>query len=175
MKLLEVMYDAFEPFLDGEKRPLNVLEVSNLWFYLLATETTLRNEELGVNIVQDPKLKSIIQETTESVHIPMRDELKEFLAKEGVPLPRTTPQKPVGEFRDIPEGARLSDEEMANLLSYNLAAGVSYAARGLTESIRADVGLLFSKFIMKKTLAGLTVKQYLDEHGWLHVPPFYNK
>jgi hypothetical protein len=173
MKLLEVIHDAFEPFLDGEKRPLNVMEVSNLWFFLLGTETTMRNEELGYNLVQDSELKQIIWDIRETVHMPMRDELKGFLMKEGIPLPQTTPEKPLGDFRNIPEGAKLNDEEMANLMSYNLAMGVNYAARGLSESIRADVGLIFSKIILKKTLAGLTVKQYLGQHEWLRIPPYY--
>lgn len=86
---------------------------------------------------------------------------------------KSTPEKPLGDFKDIPEGAKLNDEELANLLSYNLAAGVTYATRGLTESIRADVGLLFSKVIMKKTIAGLQVKQYLEQNEWLRIPPYY--
>lgn len=173
MNLFEMIHDAFEPFLDGEKRPLTVMEVTNLWFFLLATETTLRNEELGCNLAQDEELKRILLDSKENLHIPIRDELREFFIKEGIPLPQSTPEKPIGDFREIPEGAKLNDEELANLMSYNLAAGVTYAARGLTESIRADVGLLFSKFLMKKTLSGLQVKQYLEQKEWLRVPPYY--
>ncbi|HZH61164.1 MAG TPA: DUF3231 family protein [Metabacillus sp.] len=173
MKFSEVIHDVFKPFLDGEKRPLNVMEVSNLWFFLLGTETTLRNEELGYNIAQDPELKRILKDSRETVHIPLRDELKEFLKEEGIPLPNNTPEKHLGQFQNIPEGAKLNDEELANLMSYNLAMGVNYAARGLTESIRADVGLIFSKIIYRKTVAGLVVKQYLDQREWLRIPPFY--
>lgn len=173
MKLFDLIQGVFEPFMDGEKRPLNVMEVSNLWFFLLGTETTMRNEEIGYNLAQDPELKQILKDVRETVHIPIRDELKEFLMKEGVPFPQSTPEKPVGDFKSIPEGAKLNDEEMANLMSYNLAMGVNYAAKGLTESIRADVGLIFSKIILKKTSAGLTVKQYLDRHEWLRIPPYY--
>jgi hypothetical protein len=173
MKLFDVIHDVFEPFIDGEKKPLNVMEVSNLWFFLLGTETTMRNEEIGYNLADDPELKQIIKDIKENVHIPIREEINQFLMKEGVPLPQSTPEKPAGDFRSIPEGAKLNDEEMANLISYNLAMGVNYAARGLTESIRADVGLIFFKIIMKKTTAGLTVKQYLEKHEWLRVPPSY--
>jgi hypothetical protein len=173
MKLFDLIQDVFVPFMDGEKRPLNVMEVSNLWFFLLGTETTMRNEEIGYNLAQDPELKQILKDVRETVHIPIRDELKEFLMKEGVPFPQSTPEKPVGDFKSIPEGAKLDDEKMANLMSYNLAMGVNYAAKGLTESIRADVGLIFSKIILKKTTAGLTVKQYLDRHEWLRIPPYY--
>ena len=175
MKLFEVIHDAFEPFMDGEKKPLNVMEVANLWFFLLATETTMRNEELGCNLVQDVELKQILTDIKENVHTPIRNEISEFLKKEGVPLPQTTAEKPVGDYRDIPEGAKLNDEEIANLMSYNLAQGVAYAARGLTESIRADVSLMFSKIIMKKTMAGLTLKQYLERHEWLRIPPYYKE
>lgn len=173
MNLFEVIHDTFEPFLDGDKKPLNVMEVSNLWFFLLGTETTLRNQEIGYNLAQDEELKRIILDTKDNLHIPIRDELSNFLLREGVPLPPSTPEKPVGDFREIPEGAKLNDEELANLMSYNLASGVAYAARGLTESIRADVGLLFSKIIMKKTISGLQVKQYLEQKEWLRIPPYY--
>lgn len=173
MKLFDMMHDAFQPFMDGEIRPLNVMEVSNLWFFLLATEITMRNEELGFNLAQDPELKQLLMDIRETVHLPIREELTQFLKKEGVPLPKTTSEKPLGDFQSIPEGAKLNDEELANLMSYNLASGVTYAARGLTESIRADVGLMFSKMIMKKAMAGLRVKQYLDRHEWLRIPPYY--
>ncbi|MEH7120009.1 DUF3231 family protein [Neobacillus vireti] len=175
MKLVDMIHDVFEPFMDGEKRPVNVMEVSNLWFFLLGTEITLRNEEIGCNLAEDMELKQILLDIKDTVHIPIRDELREFLTKEGIPLPQTTPEKPVGHFQSIPEGAKLNDRELANLMSYNLAMGVNYASRGLTESIRADIGLIFSKIFMKKTMASLTVKQYLDKHDWLHVPPFYKE
>ncbi|USK72294.1 DUF3231 family protein [Peribacillus asahii] len=175
MKLFEVIHDAFEPFIDGEKKPLNVMEVTNLWFFLLGTETTMRNEEIGYNLAQDVELKQILKDVKESIHIPIRNEISEFLKKEGVPLPPTTPEKPIGDYRDIPEGAKLNDEEITNLMSYNLAQGITYASRGLTESIRADVGLIFSKIIMKKMIASLTVKQYLERHEWLRIPPYYKK
>jgi hypothetical protein len=173
MEFFGLMHDVFKPFMDGEKRPLNVMEVSNLWFFLLGTETTMRNEEIGYNLAQDPELKQILKDIRENLHIQIRDELREFLMKEGVPLPQTTTEKPVGDYQNIPEGAKLNDEELANLMSYNLAMGVNYAAKGLTESIRADVGLIFSKIIMKKTISGLTVKQYLERHEWLQIPPYY--
>ncbi|MDQ0973778.1 hypothetical protein QFZ31_003656 [Neobacillus niacini] len=173
MKVLELIQDIFQPFMDGKKRPLNVMEVSNLWFFLLGTETTMRNEEIGINLAQDPELKQILKDIKETVHIPIRDELKEFLMKEGVPFPQSTPEKPAVDFKDISEGAKLNDEELANLMSYNLAMGVNYASKGLTESIRADVGLMFSKIIVRKTTAGLIMKQYLDRHEWLRIPPYY--
>ncbi|MBO1512466.1 DUF3231 family protein [Metabacillus bambusae] len=173
MNLFEMIHDAFEPFMDDEKKPLNVMEVTNLWFFLLGTETTMKNEEIGYNLAQDEELKQILLDVKENLHIPIKKELTEFLRKEGVPLPQSTPEKPIGKYQNIPEGAKLNDEEIVNLMSYNLAMGVTYASRGLTESIRSDVGLIFVKIMMRKTIYGLKVKRYLEQHEWLRIPPYY--
>lgn len=168
-----MIHTAFEPFIDDEQKPLNVMEVTNLWFFLLGTETTMRNEEIGYNLAQDEELKLILKDVRENLHIPIKKEISDFLKKEGVPLPQSTPEKPTFEYQKIPEGAKLNDEEIVNLMSYNLAMGVNYASRGLTESIRSDVGLIFMKIMMRKTIYGLKVKRYLEQHGWLRIPPYY--
>ena len=116
MNLFEIIHDAFEPFMDDEKKPLNVMEVTNLWFFLLGTETTMRNEEIGYNLAQDEELKLILKDVKENLHIPIKKEIAEFLKKKGVPLPQSTPEKPTFEYQKIPEGAKLNDEEIANLM-----------------------------------------------------------
>jgi hypothetical protein len=68
MKVFEVIQDIFQPFMDGEIRPLNVMEVSNLWFFLLGTETTMRSEEIGFNLAQDPELKQILKDIRETAY-----------------------------------------------------------------------------------------------------------
>lgn len=173
MNIFEVIHDAFEPFLDGEKRPLNVMEATNLWFFLAISETTMRNEEIAYNLAQDQELKDKLWDAKASVHQPIAKEIQDFLLAERVPLPKGTPPKPVGDFQLIPEGAKLNDEEIANLMSFNLLLGINYASRGLTESIRADVGLIFFKIIVRKTIFGATLKKLMDKRGWLHAPPVY--
>ncbi len=173
MNMLEVVYDAFKPFLDGEKKPLNVMEVSNLWFFLAATENSMRNEEIAYNIVKDAELREKLKDLREKIHKPIHDELVEFLTKEGVPLLKETPQKPIDDFKDLPDGARLNDKEIANLVSYNLLLGINSASRGLTESIRADVGMIFAKFFVQKSTFALTFKQIMEKKGWLRIPPYY--
>lgn len=175
MNIFEIAYDAFKPFLDGEKRQLNVMEVTNLWFYLTATENTLRNEEVGHNIAQDQELKELLYEAKVSIHEPIAKELRDFLVKEGVPLPQETPSKSFGDFPTIPKDAKLDDEEIANLMSFNLLLGITYAARGLTESLRADVAFMFMKFLTRKTTFGLKLKPLMEKRGWLRVPPYYKK
>lgn len=173
MNILDIIHDTFEPFLDGEKRPLNILEASNLWFFLAISETTMRNEEIAYNLAQDQELKDKLNEAKVSVHQPIAKEIRDFLLEEKVALPKATPIKPKGDYPSIPEGAKLNDEEIAKMMSFNLLLGVNYASRGLTESIRSDVGLIFFKVIVRKTIFGASVKKLMDQRGWLHEAPIY--
>lgn len=172
--MLEIIKDILKPYTDGEKPPLHVGEVMNLWFYLAATEQTMRGEQVSFNIAQDPDLKEKLSDVIETVHSPIRKELVEFLRTEGVTLPQVTPEKPVGDYRNIPEGSRLSDEEIANLLQFNIVSGITYACRGMTEAVRADVGAMFAKYQMMKITYSLGLKDLTAKKGWLKVPPYYH-
>jgi len=173
MNLFEIAVDIFKPYVDGEKKPLNVLEVANLWLFLAISNNTLRNEEIAYNLAQDSELKKKLEIAKVDIHKPIAEEISKLLRDEGIPVPEDTPVKPSGDFHNIPYGAKLNDEEIANMMSFNLLLGVTYATRGLTESIRADVGLIFFKIIMKKTAFGLTVKQLMEKNNWLRSPPHY--
>lgn len=173
MNILDVIHDTFEPFLDGEKKPLNILEASNLWFFLAISDTTMRNEEIAYNLAVDPELKDKLKDAKFSIHQPIAKEISDFLIAENVPLPKGTPTKPAGDFPSIPEAAKLNDEEIANLMSFNLVIGITYSARALTESTRADVGLIFFKVIVKKAIFGASLKKLMDKRGWLRDAPPY--
>lgn len=174
MNFFETAYDIFKPFIDGDKKPLNFLEIGNLWLYLAICNQTLRVEEFAYNTAQNSELKQILLDA-KKIHESAAKEISELLKKEGVSLPDTTPEKPTVDFPDIPDGARLNDEELSNLISFNLLTGINYASRGMTESIRADVGLIFYKVIIKKTTLGLPLKQLMEKHGWLHIAPYYQQ
>ena len=172
MDLLEVAYNAFKPYIDGKKKPLNILEASNLWLYLAICNNTLRNEEVAYNITQDVELKQKLKEARD-IHKDVAEEINKLLKEDGIELPDDTQEKPLGDFSNIPEGAKLNDEEIDNLMSFNLILGINYATRGLTEAMRADVGLIFFKVIAKKNALGLTIKSLMEKRGWLRTPPEY--
>jgi hypothetical protein len=174
MNIFEAVLDTIKPFADGEKPPLHVGEVMNLWFYLTGVEQTLRADQISFNIVQDEELKEKIEDIIDNVHKPMIQQLTQFFQNEGIPLPKTTPQKSVGDYRDIPEGAKLTDEEIANLISYNLVVGIMAACRGITEAVRPDVSMMFVKYQAMKVTFGVTFKDMMIRKGWLTVPPYYH-
>jgi len=175
MNPFEVLKDAFTPFMDGEKKPLHVGEVMNLWFYLTGTQQTLRGDQISYNIVQDKELKEKLKDVIYNIHKPIIIELEEFFKKEGIPQPKTTPEKPIGDYRTIPDGAKMTDEEIANFLTYYLVIGINGAVRGLTESVRSDVGFMFAKYQMMKVTFSLTLKTLMEERGWIKIPPSYNQ
>lgn len=172
MNFLEVAYDIFKPFVTGDKKALNILEVANLWLILSLSNNALRVEELAINTVQDDELKQKLKDA-KKIHASILEEVGELLKNEGVTLPDNTPEKPEADLTNIPDGAKMNDEEIANMLSFNLITGVSYSSRGMNESNRADVGLIFFKIIVKKTALNLSLKQLMEKRSWIHTPPNY--
>lgn len=159
--------------MDGEKKPLHVGEVMNLWFYLHGTEQTLRYDQHAFNLAQNPELKKKIADIIENVHRPMIKELIQFFKDEGIPLPNVGAEKIIGDFQALPVGAKMIDEKIANLIAYNLVVGITSATRGITESVKADVGYLFAKYQMMKITFSLTFKALMQEKGYMRVPPYY--
>jgi hypothetical protein len=50
--------------------------------------------------------------------------------------------------------------------------GIQIATRGIIESTRADVGVMFAKYQIMKITWSLTMKELLTKRGWLLVPPY---
>ncbi len=176
MNIFEIAKDAVSPFLDGKKSPLNVGEVMNLWFYLIGTNQTLRIDQIAYNTTQDMELKAMLEEVINAVHNPMIFEITEFFKLEGVPLPDTTPEKPfVENLKEIPAEVHMTDEEITNLLLYNLRIGIHAAVRGLTESVRSDVGMMFAKYQIMKMSFAIRLKDLMKRKGWLRTPPSFSR
>jgi len=174
MNYFKVLLDTFKPFLDGEKKPLNTLEVGNIWMYTGMGQSTLRLEEIWLNTIEDQELRKIIHEIF-LTHREIVNDLQEFLVKEGVPLPKASAVKPIGDFRYIPEGAKYTDQEIANLMSFNLLIAMTHGVRTFTESVRADVGFMFLKFLIKHMSVAVPLKQFIIERGWIQeAPPYIN-
>ncbi|WP_027409166.1 DUF3231 family protein [Anoxybacteroides tepidamans] len=170
MNYLGMLYDLFKPFLDGEKKPLNTLEVSNIWMYTVMGDSTLRLEEIWINTAQDNELRETLKDIY-ATHKEIVADLKKFLLNEGVPLPKVYSPKPLGDYRSISEGARYTDREIANLMSYNLVVALTHGVRVLSESIRADIGLMFSKFLIQHLSVAIPLKELMIKRDWLQEPP----
>ncbi len=161
--------------MDGEKAPLHVGEVMHLWSFLNNTELIIRLDQIAYSTTQDPELKSKLDQLINQINKPIAEELKEFLIKEGVPLPKTTPEKPLTVFNPkIHAGVKLTDEEIANLVAYNLVESLRSAVLAITDATRVDVALMFAKIQMKKMNFSIIFKPLMAERGWLNEPTYYN-
>ncbi|WP_407946380.1 DUF3231 family protein [Paenibacillus alkaliterrae] len=99
--------------------------------------------------------------------------LSEFLIKEGIPLPPTSEPKPKSEHYDIPLGIKLTDDEIANVLSLKTVSTVISCASAASASIRTDVGVMFTHFLSEKLKYSSFLKTLTRKGGWIKVPPYY--
>ncbi|HJV45835.1 MAG TPA: DUF3231 family protein [Bacillota bacterium] len=172
MNILEIATDILKSYKESNDTALHVGEVMNLWTFLTATENFTNGEEVNLNKVKDEELREKMIDLIENLHKPIIKDIKKLLLNEGVELPRNPVEKPQIQL-DAPPGAKLTDEEVANFVVFNIVWAIKFCARGLTESVRPDVGALFTKAIVEKAAFSLTLKQLMADKGWLNVPPPY--
>lgn len=173
MNFVEVVTSMFQPFLDGNKPPLHVGEAYHLWYYKSGIEQTLRVAQVSYNTVEDSDLRDKIKDLIDNVLSPMNTDLEQLLKEESIPSPRLAPEKEMNVFGNIPDPAKLSDEETANQLAWAILMGIQIGCRGLTESVRADVGAHFAKYQMLQMMWALTMKKLMQSKGWIRIPPYY--
>ncbi|MFA9557611.1 DUF3231 family protein [Evansella sp. AB-rgal1] len=89
-------------------------------------------------------LKTFVDdEPKPGLHHSDTENILSFMKKEGVPIPVSKGEKTKSDPSEVPEGVRLTDEEIANLVSVKVASSITYCAQSMSQSIRSDVGLLF--------------------------------
>lgn len=172
MNVFEVLKDTIAPFMDGEKRSLHIGEAFNLWAAFAALEEALHTNELYYNVVDDPELKEKLHEFGE-LKKTMINEVKEIMSAENVSFPKQTPSIPLLDSYQPPTGGKLTDEQIANKMIFNVTVAIQWYARWATESLRADVGMYFTKNILKYITFAATLKPLMIKNGWLKVPPDY--
>jgi hypothetical protein len=172
MNPVELLADIFKSYSKVDNSPLHVGEVMNLWTMLAATENFVNSEQISLNYVQDNELAAKLKDLIENYHKPVIKEIKEILLREDAEVPREPVEKPKIKL-DLPLGGRMTDEEVANFVVFNLVWAITFCARGLTESVRADIGTFFVKLIVQKSTFSVTLKQLMVDKGWLKKPPVY--
>lgn len=169
----EAVWSLLKTGLDnGPKTPLHVGEVMGCWTYLTALVEMLRFEEIGLNTTTDDEVKEMLNDAYKLCKA-QADRLESFLKEEGIPLPETSAPKPNSSPQNIPAGARITDEELANGVSIKVALAIVECATGQAQSIRLDVGIMWAEFQSEMLTFSASLKQMLRQRGWLKTPPFY--
>ena len=99
--------------------------------------------------------------------------LENFMIKEGIPLPEVSSQKPKSEGNAVPLGAKLTDDQLANGISFKIATGIVECAVGQSQGIRSDLTIIWIRFQSEFLTFGSTLKTLMIKRGWLKVPPYY--
>lgn len=173
MNIFEVLKDSLAPFMDDEKGPLHIGEAFNLWTTLAGLEEALRITIVQFNVADDPELKVKLQELAE-LKKSMIDDARELMSAENVSFPKQSLLNPVLDSFQAPTGGKPTDEQIANQLVFHLTVGIQWYARFASESLRADVGLYFTKNVVRYISFGTTFKPLMIKNGWLKVPPPFN-
>ncbi|MBL0387839.1 DUF3231 family protein [Tumebacillus sp. ITR2] len=171
--LIEAITSIAKGFLDEEpKPPLHVGEVMALWTALALHQEGYSMYELAMNTTTDPDLLHALRKARESSAEDIHS-IKEFLVKEGVPLPTTSEPKPHANPNAIPYGVKLTDDEICNLISAKVASSIALCGSGIAESVRADVGYLFLQSMVRLMKFGAPLRVLMRERGWIKIPPYY--
>ncbi|MGB8953938.1 MAG: DUF3231 family protein [Tumebacillaceae bacterium] len=172
-RLLESIAAVVKSFTDEEpKPPLHVGEVMMLWTALTLFQEALAGYIVASNTTTDPQLKHALKNAVEGAKSDIRI-VKDFLLREGVPLPPTSEPKPESNPDMVPLGVKLTDHEIANAISAKVAACISMCGTSIAQSVRTDVALIFLQFQVQLIKFGGPLREMMKKRGWLIIPPYY--
>ncbi|MBB6452602.1 hypothetical protein HNQ94_001048 [Salirhabdus euzebyi] len=171
--IFESMKDYLQMNLDTEpKNPLHVGEVMSCWMFLTLMDEATIFIQIGLNTTSDDEVKEFLNESLKQCDTQVK-RFKKLMVSEGIPLANTSEDRPESEPNQVPLGAKLTDEEIMNGLSMKTVTAVIHCATGASQSIRTDLGALFTHCMMEKIKFGNSLRQKMRERGWAKVPPYY--
>ncbi|OLS40014.1 DUF3231 family protein [Bacillus sp. MRMR6] len=154
------------------KSPLHVIEAGDCWKYLTLVEEFIRYEEIGLNTTTDDEVIEMLNDIVKICESQVK-RLSTFLKQEGIPLPDVTSSKPNSDPNGVPLGVKLTDEEITNGIAFKLVICSQTCAKGQSDAIRNEVGILWIEFFLEWAVFGATLKTLMRKRGWLKVPPYY--
>ncbi|MEH7334655.1 DUF3231 family protein [Neobacillus drentensis] len=171
--IFESLKDYLQMNLDDEpKNPLHVGEVMSCWLYLTIMDESSVFLQAGLNMSTDDDVVRILQESLKQCDT-QGQRFKEFMIKEGIHLPPTSEQRPFSDPEAVPLGTKLTDDEIMNGVSIKTVAAIVHCATAASQSIRNDVGSLFTHAMIEKMKFGSSLKELMRKRGWIKVPPYY--
>ncbi|MCA1064009.1 DUF3231 family protein [Rossellomorea sp. AcN35-11] len=157
---------------DSPKPPLHVGEVMDLWTAFTAFHEAHALYQVALNTTMDKELKQLVRDALDG-SLADTKKIEKLLLKEGVPLPLVNPKKPVSDPTAIPEGVKLNDDEIANLMSAKIAASITFCGQAISKTVRTDAGLLFFSIQINLMKLATPLKTIMIEKNWLKMPPTY--
>lgn len=170
MNLLETIYESIK---DPTPTPLHAGEVMILWTYAVAIDEGRALCLFMLNHTEDVDLRRFMEQYVKDVEEPQRLRIHKYLMDEGISVPPVTSDKGKTNPNCVPQGARLTDMEVANIFLAKLVAALGVIGQGLVTSIRDDVGRMLYEFQAQLLRQGYVLKHTMMKRGWLKMPPGY--
>lgn len=132
-----------------------------LWTLLTAIEEAKAICLALLNHTADPDLKRLIERAIKDIKEPTGRQVQELLTNEGVPMPPAAHAKAKANPDDVFPGAKLPDEEIAQLVLGKSEAVLVIIATGLVQVLREDVGAMLLRFQMQYLGEGYALKNVM--------------
>ncbi|WP_443258027.1 DUF3231 family protein [Virgibacillus sp. L01] len=171
---MEALFDYLRTRFDTEPKPrLHIGEAMGCWLYYTAIAEEIPVLESALNTTTDDVLVELIKDGMKlATH--QKNTLESFMIKEGITLPDSSEHKPNSDPNSVPLGVKATDSEIANFLSAKIASNTVMCSSNISQCIRSDIGLMWTRFHSEKVIIGMDVKTKMREHGWIKVPPYYS-
>ena len=171
--ILEAVKNVVQSFMDDEpKSPLHIGEAMSCWTFLALIAETQVQTEAGINSTTDTELRKALHEAVNMFNS-QKERLTTFMRLEGVHLPPVSESKPISDPNSVPQGVKLTDNELANSLKKKLVIAITRGADAASQTIRNDVALIWAEFLQEQITFFTTFKSLMRKRGWLKVPPLY--
>ena len=107
---IEAIASVLKNFTDEEpKPPLHVGEVMSLWVAYTAFKEARALYQVSLNMTEDPELTHALENALKASQEDVK-KVADFMMREGIPQPATSGDKPESNPREVPPGARFTDE-----------------------------------------------------------------
>ncbi|BFT69428.1 DUF3231 family protein [Paenibacillus sp. P36] len=152
--------------------PLHVGEVMTLWTLLTIYEEGQVIYKIALNTTTDAELRHAVEN---AVHESLQDieMVRDFLIKEGVPLPSVSAEKPDSESNQIPLGVKFTDDEIANLIIGKITACIALCGQGVSQGLRTDVTIILLRSMSRLLQFSAPYRSLMRKRGWIKPPPYY--
>lgn len=153
--------------------PPHIGEAFNAWSYDVAAKESRILCLMMLNHTNDPDLKEAIEHFVADVLEPQAKQLTDFLRNEGIDMPAGTGDKAKADEQQIPAGAKMTDNEIANMLIVKLNGLLLFCFMGLFSGVRDDISAMFINFQAHVIAQVYSFKKLMQRRGWLLLPPYY--
>jgi len=167
MNLLETIFQSMRQ----PQPPAHIGEAMSLWTYFVALKECRAMCLLMANHTADPELREFIEHFITHIEEPQLKDLRELMRDAGVDFPNVTADKAKADPNQLLAGARMTEEEVANMLVLKAQGMLIIAHTALLQALRPDYGVLWYRVHNEVLVEATKLKQMMQKRGWLRVPP----